>query len=222
MDYDTSIIVLATVHLERNRYPMYAARLEAIIEEIRPDVICSELSPEQLAGSCSCDSKPEQRDIIMPWALARGIPIIPIQPPTEEGLLWERRKNELMAEVKRNEPAKYVLECLEYMALAAHKRWCEYMEDPASFEHLQLELCHIISEPVDDAIEHYMPELASHFTYWNEYFLQRILDAKERNLGKRILVCAGGGHKYWLMEKLKRHSDIAVHDLHSLRAAMNA
>ena len=54
----TTVIVFGSMHLEPKEYPAYAERFERIIEEITPDIICSELSPEQLEGTATCNSKP--------------------------------------------------------------------------------------------------------------------------------------------------------------------
>ncbi len=85
-DEGTIIILLGTMHLDPKEFRAYGRRLGEIIEEINPDLICSESSPEQLAGTQSCDSKPEQRDVIMPAARRLGIPIVPIQPSTARGI----------------------------------------------------------------------------------------------------------------------------------------
>ncbi|MEW5995027.1 MAG: hypothetical protein AB1744_11615, partial [Candidatus Zixiibacteriota bacterium] len=62
-----TVIIFGTMHLEPDEFPAYAGRLREIIEEITPDIICAELSPEQLAGSQTCNSQPlRSRNHYMP------------------------------------------------------------------------------------------------------------------------------------------------------------
>jgi hypothetical protein len=104
------------MHLESGDFPAYAHRLGEVIEEISPDVIAAELFPEQLAGTQPCDSKPEQRDVNMPTAGRLAIPIIPVQPSTEQVTEWERRFKAVDQQLRSQQPGRHYLDYSERLA----------------------------------------------------------------------------------------------------------
>lgn len=80
--------------------------LIALIQKTEPDVICAELSPEQLDGTTTCNSKPEYPNAIIPYARKHGIQIVPIQPCTSEGLEWGNRQKVELERIKSTEDLK--------------------------------------------------------------------------------------------------------------------
>jgi hypothetical protein len=150
-DEGTIIILLGTMHLEPEEFPAYGRRLGEIIEEINPDLICSELSPEQLAGTQSCDSKPEQRDVIMPAARRLGIPIVPIQPSTARGMEWEKRYKDVDGRLRSQEPSCRYIEYGESLAMQEAELWRDLMKGGECLEDVQLTAYHVFSEATGKA-----------------------------------------------------------------------
>ena len=213
----TEVILMGTMHLPPSDFPEYARKLGEIIEEIAPDTICSELSPEQLAGTQTCNSKPEQRDVVIPTAKRLGIPIIPIQPATEVAVDWENRYKDAEKELKARETGRNFHDLSSSLAMEEARLWREFMTSADCIENVQVNEYHVFPQARDMIEEKWAPQLARVLTEWNEYFLSSIIATVEADPGRRILVIVGLWHKYWLWNKLVERDDIRVQNLHSFR-----
>jgi len=213
----TTIIIVGSMHLAPDEYPEYRQWLTKIIEEIAPNIICAELSPEQLAGTQTCNSKPEQRDIVMPTARRLGIPIVPIQLPTPIAIEWDNQYKALENEVRMNETSCAVLDFCNMLAHKEADLWRIRMKSASCIEHYQYEDYHVFCEARDEANAILFPELAKPYNEWNEYFLEQIEHTIKDNPGSRIMVIAGLWHKYWLWNRLEGGSDVAIYNVISYR-----
>jgi hypothetical protein len=213
----TEVILLGTMHLPPSDFPDYARRLSEIIEEIAPDSICSELSPEQLAGTQPCESKPEQRDVVMPTARRLGTPIVPIQPATDVAIEWEERYKAAEKELKATEEGRNFHDLSSSLAMEEARLWGEYMTSADCIENVQINEYHVFPQARDMIEEKWAPQLARVLTEWNEYFLSSIIANVEAGPGRRILVIAGLWHKHWLWNKLVQRDDVCVYNLHTFR-----
>jgi hypothetical protein len=218
----TIIVIFGTMHLEPEEFPAYGKRLCEIIEEINPDIICSELSPEQLDGTQSCNSKPEQRDVIMPTAKRLGIPIVPIQPSTEKASEWEKRFKAADGKLRSQVPSRHYIEYGEQLAGREAELWSGLMKNADCIENVQLNEYHLFSEARDRVESQLLPEREKLLDEWNENFLRKIEETFKSNRGRRILVMAGLWHKYWLWNWLSVRADVSVHNLQSYRRAIKA
>jgi hypothetical protein len=214
------VIILGTFHGGEDDAPQYISRLRMIIEEIMPDVICAELSPEQLDGATTCDSKPEYPEAILPLARRHKIEVIPMQPTTYEGIKTEKRKLAVIEEIEADEQSKLRWEFSEYLTEVTAAKWLEVLKDPAGIENVQLREFDLLQvEPGWIANKLFFPELAEQWDMWNAYFLDRISATIREHPGKRILITAGLAHKYWLWNRLSLRDDLILHDLRSWRDA---
>lgn len=213
----STVVILGTMHLEPSSYPAYAGRLAEIIEQIKPDLICTELSPEQLAGTQTCNSKPEQRDVVMPTATRLGIPVVPIQMATDEARAWERGFKQAYKDIQSRDDMKPYLEFSDQLARQEAELWGDAMSSAACIENVQLNEYHVLSAARDNVVKKLMPDLAELYTEWNLSFLARIDETIRANPGKRILVIVGLWHKYWLWNELQTRDDIDLHNLQSFR-----
>jgi len=218
----TTVVIIGTMHLPPEEYPEFGKWLSAAIEEIAPDVICAELSPEQLAGTQSCDSKPEQRDIVIPTAKRLGIPIMTFQPRTADALEWQDRLTAIDREMREQDPYKHYLTCLDNLAMKEAELWQQHMKSADCIEDLQLNEYHVFCEARDRTHAELMPKHAKLFEEWNEFFLADILEAIEKNKGNRLLIIAGNWHKYWLHDKLQQEKAVTVHNLQSYRESLRS
>ncbi len=217
-NYKSPVIVFGTLHLEPEQFPEYAKRLEAIIEEIAPDIICAELSPEQLAGTQSCNSKPEQRDVVIPTAKRLDIRIIPIQSPTDEATEWEKRFKANDKELRKDNKNSIILDYLDRLSFKEAESWQVLMKRGDCIENLQLEEHDLFPQARDELEREIMPGRAKLLEEWNESFLKRIEKTVGENPGMKILVIAGLWHKYWLFNRLKENNKVIVYNLHSYRS----
>ena len=213
----TTVVLLGTMHLEPEAYPCYARRLGEIIEKIRPTIICSEVSPEQLSGSQPCNSKPEQRDVVLPAARRLGIPVVPIQPATAAAIEWEKRYRAADSALRNQEPHCHYLEYGERLAGQEAALWGELMKGEECIENVQMTEYHVFSQARDLVEGQLLPEREKLLEDWNESFLRKIEETIEGNRGSLILVVAGLWHKYWLWNRLSARDDIDVHNLQSYR-----
>ena len=78
------VILFASLHLDEETAPAFISAYREILREVAPSVVCAELSPEQLDGSTTCNSKPEYAAAVLPVARELGARIVSIQAP--EGL----------------------------------------------------------------------------------------------------------------------------------------
>lgn len=217
-----TVIILGIRHLSGKDYPEYHAKLKDIILEIHPDIICAELSPEQLSGHTISDSKPEQRDVIIPLARDLNIPIIPIQPPTEEGLARERAKAAIIDEILTDDKSRAIWEFIDKYTNYLGGFWREQMIYPECIENSQLSEFHSMNEALDMTIKHYFPKLHEYYISGNEYFLKKINQVIDRDTEKRILIVVGMAHKYWLWNRLVKIENTETHDLISYRRTRKA
>jgi pheromone shutdown protein TraB len=217
-----TVVILGTVHLNKKNAPEYIKALENIVAKINPDIICAELSPEQLERPATCLSKPEYPDAIVPTARRMEIPVVPIQPSDKESLAatCEARKTAIYDRVKSKESGGFLLEYLQKVAQITLSNLTEVMQDVEGIEHVQLrEFDRLQFEPFYIADREYFPELDELWEEWNQYFLDRIEETITKLPGKLILVTVGLAHKYWLWEKLEAREDITLHNLQSFRKA---
>lgn len=214
----TTVIVFGTVHYGKKDSPAYIDRLTSILQEIMPDVICAELSPEQLNGEVPCSSKPEYPDAILTFAKNSNVEVVPIQPGAKDGTRLEKEISEIVKQIKCNEVGRARWEYSEYLDEIAAEKWLQVVTDPAGIEHVQLRAFDLlVMETACLVTLKYFPKLADQWANWNQHFLDRIDSTIRYYAGQRILITAGLAHKYWLMDKLESRDDIVLHNLQSFR-----
>ena len=171
---NSTVIIFGTMHLETKEFSTFIGNLVGIIKEINPEVICAELSPEQLDGSQPCNSKPEQRDAVLPIAKELNIKIVPIQPSVKKGIEVEKRYNDCVNDLKTREPSKFIIEYMDYLADREYELWKDFLRKPDCIERIQLNEFHIFSEARDNLVNKYFPQYAKFFDDWNEEYLHNI------------------------------------------------
>ena len=193
-----NLIVIGTQHELHLTDPIFnLEKLVELIHSTKPDIICAEVSPEQLSGETTCNSKPEYPKAILPYAHENGIEVIPIQPPTEEGYRQEERNQKVMEMIKSDPES-----------LAKWKLWEELFD--AASETKSPSLHSLQSRAYDHWMEiiweKYQAKLFPKYwdvkEIWNIEFLNRITKTIESNGHKRITVTVGIKHKHWLNNRL--------------------
>jgi len=201
-----NLIVIGTQHELHLTDPIFnLEKLVELIHSTKPDIICAEVSPEQLSGETTCNSKPEYPKAILPYAYENGIEVIPIQPSTKEGYRQEERNQKVMEMIKSDPES-----------LTKWKLW-EKLFDAAS-ETKSPSLHSLQSRAYDHwmeiAWEKYQAKLFPEYwdvkEIWNKEFLNRILKAIEANKNKRITVTVGIKHKHWLNNRLVKEANVTL------------
>lgn len=176
--------------------------LEGIIKKINPDIICAELSPDQLNGKITCKTKPEYLEVIIPLAKKEGYIIFPIQPNTPEGMAWGKEKDLVIKKI-REKPIENIK--LEYYY--KFERTFQRIEIE-NLKTLQSKTLDLLYEMTFEYCKAFLPKLWKLKEQWNKKFYDKICDAIIQNTGKKILVTVGLIHKFWLNKKLSQLNDI--------------
>ncbi|MEW6411256.1 MAG: hypothetical protein AB1483_02150 [Candidatus Zixiibacteriota bacterium] len=221
-NYDlTPVVLLATIHngdrFRSSNAKEYTERLRMLLEEIQPDVVCSELSPEQLRGDATCECKPEYPEVIIPFCSERNIPIVPIQPDVKTGDAVERDLAE--AGSKLDPAGRARIDSLEQLECSIVDRLAEILRQPTGLDMIQMRVLDLLLiEPLYQLYSEFSNQkVQALWEEWNQHFLRSILDAVNLSRNKRILATVGWAHKYWLWNHLSKRNDIRLLDLHSFR-----
>ena len=194
-----NVVVIGTAHHWHLNNPMFSLEiLIDLIKKTNPDLICAELSPEQLNGTITCNSKPEYPKAIIPFAREQGISIVPFQPCTAEGLYYGDRKKRVSDKIKSTPDLSGNW---EFWMDLGHSM--EEVNSPTLFAFQSRAYdtwVEIIYEKLQSRILHAMWEL---WDEWNRSFFAVIKETIKENPGKRITVTVGNKHKYWLNNRLK-------------------
>lgn len=217
----TTIILFGSTHLGKGIAPVYIDRYQSIIREINPDIICAELSPEQLAKTATCHSKPEYDAAILPVASELNIPIVSIQMDNENGGRWEKEKNKILEDMMATPQGKFYTEFNEVVSETMMANLIKVLQTPEGIEIIQQRAYDLLMvEPEYAGMRRFFPEYMKLSDGWNRYFLERIEETVALNPGVKIMVIVGAFHKYWLWNKLERRGDIILHNLQSFRKNM--
>lgn len=218
-----TVVILGTIHADKKQYPNYIENLSKIIREINPQIICAELSPEQLQSNNLISSKPEYHFGIMPVVRNLNIEIVPIQPATKIGIEIEQKKKDFEIKINENEIDKIKWDFLDDFTTTLMKNLYSLIDQPSVFENLQMKEFDLwFYESWYQFIQKHFSEINEHWIEWNQMFLENIIEVIKNNEGKRILVTVGLDHKFWLIKKLREIKDIDVHNLHSFRQRLES
>ena len=198
------VVVIGTAHHWHWENPMYSSGiLLELIKKTEPDVICAELSPEQLNGTTTCNSKPEYPKAIIPFAERNKIPIVPIQPCTELGLEWGNRKRK---EIERVKATSGLSEKWDFWMDLSYSM--EEVESYSLYDYLSRGYDHWIEVIFDKLYPRLFPELGKLCEEWNRNFLKVIEKAIEEYPDSRITITVGNKHKYWLNNRLRKMESV--------------
>lgn len=193
-----NVIVLGTAHQWHWETPIYSPEiLIDLLRNTEPDLICAELSPEQLNGTTTCNSKPEYPKAIIPFAKQHKIPIVPIQPCTEHGLEYGNRKRQEIERVKATPGLSEKWDI--WMDLSDS---IQEVNSPTLFDFLCRGYDTWIEIVYDKFYSRLFPDLGALWSEWNQYFITEVEKAIVENPECRITVTVGNAHKYWLNNRL--------------------
>jgi hypothetical protein len=199
----TDLLVLGTLHLDERKAPFYIRRLKEIIEMLSPAVICSELSPEQLAGEMAIASKPEYEAAILPVAKRLEIPVVAMPPKLDDSREMDDHLRQVEQKIADDVLLKTRMDMIELLVAKSYTRLHELVRQPDALDLLQAEAYHLLSvAPRHDLLESFFPEFHRVWTELNERYFKRIIETVGQYPEKLILVTIGLDHKYWLDRKL--------------------
>ena len=201
-----NLIVIGTQHELHLTDPIFnLEKLVELIHSTKPDIICAEVSPEQLSGETTCNSKPEYPKAILPYAQKNGIEVIPIQPPTAEGYLQQERNEKAIREIKSNPESLVKWKCREelFAAFSGFSSLSLHSLQSRAYDHWM----EIVWERYHAKV---FPDFWAAKEHWNNEFLRRIADTIQKRKSKRITVTVGIQHKHWLNKKLGKMVNVTL------------
>ncbi|MBS3742560.1 MAG: hypothetical protein KGY75_10610 [Candidatus Cloacimonetes bacterium] len=199
------ISILGSVH-QYHYYKSSKQILKKVIKNYDPDIILAELSPEQLKGTMTCNSKPEYPEIIIPLAKQENYKIIPIQPKTSKGFEWGARKDRILAKIHDEKSDKYncYLKLNEILDEIIHEKEIMTLKD------LQSRKSDLMSCISYNYLKALFPSWYEIKEEWNNYCLQNIIEQEKKYNNSKILITIGFSHKFWLIQKLKKYKNIKL------------
>jgi len=193
------ITIIGTVHHYHYKWAFFSMEiLKRLIEEINPDILCAELSPEQLEGTVTCKSKPEYPEVIIPVAREKGYKIVPIQPDTAYGMHWEREKNKEIQMIKDSLIGKWKLMLYQAICILI------WVISSINLKILQSNAIDALYRVQYGVFRRFFPRWQKYHVDWNRHFYNRIMDTIISNPNKNILITVGLTHKYWLKREFKK------------------
>ncbi len=196
---ENKIVVLSTLHHFHKQDDFYTLDdIEEIMDNIEPDIICAELTEEELKMKKEQKVKLEYPDCIIPYAEDKDIEIIPMEPeePDYSELVNTRIHTE--KKLKEDEPERYEtfeLFVREWFTILRDE-WTGYKEVNNELNDKFCELKHNFQGELFGKKNKKMWES------WNQHFLETIERVDSENEGKTILVTVGFEHSYWLRKRL--------------------
>jgi len=205
----TTVVVLVTLHQMHARVPSYGnTALSHAIEQLKPDVLCVELQPDDLTARPPEKSKQEYPAIIYPLIDRHHYRVYAMEPaePLFSAILTPYRDNTVAFGAREPARAAAFAKYSEglYAALEAH--WTTpYAVNDATTD-MAFRAKHAMQEALMGPGEH------AGWKAWNGHFLAVILRAARENPGRRIVVTVGAEHGYWLREHLRDAAGVTLLD----------
>ena len=201
-----NLIVIGTQHELHLTDPLFdLEKLVKLIHSTKPDIICAEISPEQLSGEITCNSKPEYPKAILPYAHENDIEIIPIQPPTAEGYRQQERNEKVMGMINSDPESLAKWDLWKQLFDAASET------NSPTLHSLQSRAYDLWMEIIWEKYQAKLfPEYWNVKEIWNKEFLKQIEKTIQNNKEKRITVTVGIKHKHWLNNRLGNIPNVTI------------
>lgn len=189
----TPVAVLGTLaEFHRDPIPYDLRALVKLVGDLRPDLLCLDLTPEQWRKRDFQDLPPEYREALLPLAHQTDIVVVPIageRPPEEPGAGGWRGK-----------------------VISVLRRWLAYVQRTAPGPDA------INSGPrhfVANVLYGLIATLGGRETLraWKshtDHLAEQVLDVVRRDPGRRVLVVANVRHCHHIRPALARHPEVRV------------
>lgn len=211
------VIVLVTLHRMHETVPGYSFdRLGQIIEQLKPDVLCVELQPEDLTARPDESTKREYPKVIYPLIDRYHYQVYALEPaePTYSAII---KPYVAGAQIfQKEQPA--MASAFDQYSKGLYAGLTAYWTSPARVNDAttdaQFTAKHALQQAMMGAAER------TGWQRWNGEFLATITRAARENPGKRIVVTVGAEHGYWLRDHLADVSGVKLLDTASMLGAM--
>lgn len=204
-----TVVVLDTLHQLHTEVPAYDNTvLGRLIERLKPDVLCVELQPDDLATRPPEQNKQEYPSVIYPLIDRHHYRVYAMEPaePQATAILTPYRGNTKTFDTRQPTQSKAFGQYTDglYAALKAH--WTSPAAVNDQVTDAALGAKHLLQEALMGPAE-----LAG-WDAWNNHFLEVIRRAARENPGRRIVVTVGAEHAYWLKQHLRDTAGVNLLD----------
>lgn len=212
------VVVLDTLHQLHADVPAYSNdELGRLIEQLKPDVLCVEVKPVDLARRPAEKNKQEYPAVIYPLLDRMHYRAYAMEPaePEYSALLKPYRQGNQDFDTKA--PAQSA--ALGRYNDGVYAGLQAYWTSPAR-----------VNDAVTDSVLHAKHDLQEAmigptdrqlWEAWNGHFLQVIEQAAKENPGRRIVVTVGAEHGYWLRAHLAHAPGVRLMDTAALLQALH-
>ncbi len=189
----TMVAVLGTLtEFHRAPLPYDLSALVKLVTNLRPDLLCLDITPDQWQRRDFADLPPEYREALLPLAHQTDIVVVPIgevQPLEEpKALGWRGRATALLRQ------GLIMLQRTSPDPAAINQGWRH---------HVANELYDTIARLAGQGARHAWHAHTVHLT-------QRVLDTARRDPGCRILVVVNVRYCHHIRPELRKHPEIDV------------
>jgi len=201
----SKVFVLSTLHQFHGQSKFYSFEtLSKIVEMIKPDVIAVELTPTALETRKEQKTKQEYQKSIFPLADKHKYALVPLEPA--EPKFSELVKLVTDASKELNEKSPQKAEAFSVYSNALYDYLFKTWDSPLAVNSSQTDSLFEVKHKFQNALFGEKEEKG--WEGWNQHFLDKILEAAQKNPGKKILVLVGAEHSYWLRKHLKENQSI--------------
>lgn len=188
----TRVAVIGTLaEFHREPIPYDLGALVRLVSDLRPDLLCLDLTSDQWQRRAFGDLPPEYRDALLPLARQTDIVVVPI--------------------AGEHPPAESVASGWRGAVIAVLRRWLASL-------HRSSPPAAVIEGPrhhIADLLYELMARLAGPETYraWKvhtDHLTMQVLEVVRRDPGRRVLVAVNLRHCHHIRPALKMHPEIRV------------
>lgn len=210
------VAVLATLHQLHATTPAYSFEaLGRAIEQLRPDVLCVELQPDDLGLRPTEATKQEYSAVVYPLIDRHHYRVYAMEPaePTYSEILKPYIQAGHDFSVREPEQAEAFSRYSDGAYIGLQTYWTSPARVNDAVTDSVLRAKHDLQQAMVGAGERVGWER------WNQQFLGVILQAAKENPGKRIVVIVGAEHGYWLRGHLAQAAGVRLLDTAALLQA---
>jgi pheromone shutdown protein TraB len=213
---ESSVYILGTIHSNHlvADFEYTLKDLENIIDKIKPDLICIEMTPDAL-GSDYEGYFPPENSVVIEYAKRHNIKVSPVD--WRYNLSETIKKQPMSAEdKKRINTARGKIDklAITYMMQNNWKRYFDFIQGNSDFHKA-------IKEQHDTKIELLGEESDGYWITRNNKITENLMAAIKQNGAKTVLVTIGLHHKYILEELLAAKPTIKVEQIPTQQASEN-
>ncbi|UGB37189.1 hypothetical protein [Frateuria soli] len=204
-----TVVVLDTLHQMHATVPAYDnATLGRAIERLRPDVLCVELQPGDLAARPPEETKQEYPAVIYPLIDRHHYRVYAMEPaePLYGALLAPYRANTVAFSSREPALARALGQYVDGLYAVLKARWTSPAAVNDEITDTALRGKHALQEALMGPAER------TGWEAWNGHLLEVVERAARENPGRRVVVLVGAEHGYWLRGHLRAAPGVTLLD----------